>query len=116
MISVRQYDGITVVQPEIHRLDEMLGRQLVAAMREYLVPGATVILNLADVTYLNSEALGYITTCARRLAHHRGQLTVCCLQDGPRGVFRILRMERLLSGIFDSEEEALAALGQPLRH
>lgn len=63
MISVRKYDDVTVVQPEIHRLDEMLGRQLIAAMREYVTPGAKIVLNLSDVNYLNSEALGYISTC-----------------------------------------------------
>ena len=115
MIAVRQFESATVVQPEMHRLDEVLGRQLVAAMREYLVPGANIVLNLADVTYLNSEALGYITTCARRMAHHRGGLAVCCLQDGPRGVFRILRLDLLLAGIYKTEEEALAAFEQPAR-
>ena len=77
-------------------------------MRDYINPGAHIILNLADVVYLNSEALGYITTCARRLSHLHGSLAVCDLQEGPRGVFRILRMERVLRGVFDTEEEALA--------
>ncbi len=108
MISVRQFENLIVVRPETHRLDEMMGRQLVAAMRDYINPGAHIILNLADVVYLNSEALGYITTCARRLSHLHGSLAVCDLQEGPRGVFRILRMERVLRGVFDTEQEALA--------
>ncbi len=115
MISVRQCEDITIVRPEIHRLDEMLGRQLISAMREYLTVGAHVILNMTDVIYLNSEAIGYITTCARRQSHHCGGLAVCCLQEGPRGVFRILRMERVLSGVYDTEEEAIAALQKPVR-
>jgi len=115
MITVRQAENATVERPEVHRLDELLGRQLVAAMREHIRAGAYIVLNLEDVQYLNSEALGYITTCARRLMHHHGGLAVCCLQDGPRGVFRITRMERVLSGIFDTEEEALEALATPPR-
>ncbi len=115
MISVRKYDDVTVVQPEIHRLDEMLGRQLIAAMREYVTPGAKIVLNLSDVNYLNSEALGYISTCARRLLHHRGSLTVCGLQSGPQGVFRITRMERVLGGIFESEDEAVASFDQSIQ-
>ena len=31
MISVRQFENLIVVRPETHRLDEMMGRQLVAA-------------------------------------------------------------------------------------
>jgi anti-anti-sigma factor len=115
MISVRQCENVTVVQPHIHRLDEMLGRQLIASMRDYTVPGANIVLNLTDVEYLISEAVGYLMVCARRLAHHRGGLAVCCLQEGPRGVFRILRMDQILRGIYDTEEEAVATFEQPLR-
>jgi anti-anti-sigma factor len=115
MITVRQVDDVTVVRPEVHRLDELMGRQLVAAMREHISTGAHIVLNLEDVQYLNSEALGYITTCARRITHRRGGLAVCCLQDGPRGVFRITRMERILSGIYDTQEEAVEAWTTPQR-
>jgi anti-anti-sigma factor len=112
MIEVRQCDNVTVVQPAMHRLDELLGRQLIASMREYIVPGAKIVLNLSHVVYLNSEAMGYISTCARRMAHNRGAMAVCCLQDGPRGVFRILRMEKVLQGIYDTEDEAVTACQQ----
>ncbi len=108
MISVRQFENLTVVRPETHRLDEMMGRQLIAAMRDYIVPGAHIILNLEDVVYINSEAVGYITTCARRLSHQHGSLAVCGLQDGPRGVFHILRINRVLRGVYANEEEAVA--------
>jgi anti-anti-sigma factor len=116
MISVRQSNGITVVRPETHRLDELLGRQLIAAMRPYMVAGALVVLDLSDVCYLNSEAIGYLTTCARRLSHHRGGLAVCGLQEGPQGVFRVLRMERILRGVFASEQKAVEALSQQVAH
>ncbi len=113
MISVRQCDNVTVVRPETHRLDELMGRQLVSSMREYLGPGSQVVLNLADVVYLNSEAVGYLSACARRLAHHRGGMAVCCLQDGPSGIFRVLRVERILKGIYVTEEEAVEAMASP---
>lgn len=115
MLDVRQCEDVTVVRPEMHRLDEMLGRQLISAMREYALPRSKIVLNLADVTYLNSEAVGYISTFARRLSHHQGGVAVCCLQEGPRGVFHILRMDRILAGIYDSEEEAMASFKEPAR-
>ena len=92
-----------------------IGRELVTHMRDYLTPRANVILNLADVTYLNSEAIGFITACARRQKHRDGGLSVCCLRPGPREVFKILRMEQVLAGIHDTETDAISAFQKPTR-
>ena len=116
MIGTQQYENVTVVRPNIDRLDAVLGRQLISEMREYLAPRANVLLDLAAVKYLNSEAIGFITTCARRQRHRDGGLAVCGLQDGPREVFKTLRMEQVLAGIYDSVEDALTAFKQPVRH
>ena len=110
MFSVRHSGNVTIVQPEIDTLDEPAGRGLVAAIRELIQPEARIVLNLARVTYVNSAALGYIATSCRRLHHHRGQLAVCCLQDRPKSVFEFTRMDRILSGIFDTEQAALESL------
>ena len=115
MISTQQYGNVTVVRAEIDRLDAVLGRQLVTHMRDYLTPRANVILNLADVTYLNSEAIGFITASARRQKHRDGGLSVCCLRPGPREVFKILRMEQVLAGIYEAEADAIAAFEKPTR-
>lgn len=113
MIYVRQVGATLLVRPAVHRLDAVTGQQVVSQLRDHLVAGGKILLNLADVCYLNSEALGYITMCCRRARHYRGGISVCCLQDGPKGVFRLMRIGELLDGVFDTEDEALAALGCP---
>lgn len=65
-----------------------------------------VLLNLAEVPYIDSGGLGaimskYITLCKRN-----GQLKLCCLRERS---FRVLNMTRLLTVLesFDSEADAL---------
>jgi len=110
MISIRRDGQIVVVYPDVDRLDQMSGRDLVHQLRDHVASGAQILLNLQPITYINSEALGYITMCTRRAKHHRGALAVCCLQKGPAGVFKMMRLERVLDGVFKTEQEGVDAL------
>ena len=110
MVSVRQAGQVVIVRPEVDRLDDVSGRDVVHQLRDHVTRSAKLLLNMENVTYINSEALGYITTCCRRIRHHRGSLAFCCLQEGPRGVIKMTHLDQLLAGIYASEAEALVAL------
>jgi stage II sporulation protein AA (anti-sigma F factor antagonist) len=112
MFAVRRIQDVVIVQPEIERLDELAGRQLVAQMRTQFGFDAKILLDLSDVQFVNSAALGYIITYGRRVRHQHGSLAVCSLQDHPRGVFKITRMARNLSGVYDTESQALDAMAE----
>ncbi len=112
MISVEPLGDVVVIRPEVERLDSLNGKEVVSQLRPFIDQGAHVLLDLSQVTFINSESLGYITMCSRRLRHRSGSLRVCGLNDGPRSVFQMTRMDKILAGVFDSQEEALAAISR----
>jgi anti-anti-sigma factor len=109
MVSVEPQGKMVVVRPESERLDSVHGKAFVSQLRPYVDQGAHVLLDFSNVTFINSEALGYITMCLRRLRHRNGSLRVCGLNEGPLSVFRMIRMDQILDGVYDTLEDALAA-------
>lgn len=65
-----------------------------------------VLLNLDEVTYIDSAGLGMLVSRYLRVTKHEGQLKLCNLH---RRSFRVLDITNLLTVFetFDSEEEAL---------
>ena len=110
MASVEPKGEMVVLRPEFERLDSVHGREFVAQLRPYVDQGAHVLLDFSDVTFINSEALGYITMCLRRLRHRNGSLSVCGLKESVYSVFRMTRMDQILDGVYDTTEEARAAI------
>ncbi len=110
MASVEPKGEMVVIRPDVERLDSVHGKEFVGHLRPYIDQGAHVLLDFSEVTFINSEALGYITMCLRRLRHRNGSLSVCGLNDGPLSVFRMTRMDQILDGVYDTQEDAIAAI------
>jgi anti-sigma B factor antagonist len=107
-VEVLKPRGRLVGGPETTELTET-GRRLVA-------DGKTALLvDLADVEYVNSVALGAFTgpfaTCSRA----EGTLKVCNLQERVRYLFDVVRVNTLFT-YFDSADAALAAFAKESKH
>jgi anti-sigma B factor antagonist len=68
-----------------------------------------IILNLREVTYLDSAGLGELVSCYTRATH--SDATIVLTDVGPR-VHELLEMTNILTifDIFDSEAEAIASV------
>ena len=87
MTSVEPKGEMVVIRPDAERLDSVHGKEFVGHFRPYIDQGAHVLFDFSQVTFINSEALGYITMCLRRLRHRNGSLSVCGLERGPAEAF-----------------------------
>jgi anti-sigma B factor antagonist len=73
-----------------------------------------VVLNVAEVTALDSAGVGLLVRCMHRTRNASGDLKLCCV---PTRIAEVLRITRL-AGIFDvhgGEDEAIAAFYAPSR-
>ena len=68
--------------------------------------GRKVIINLADVHWIDSTGLGIIIRGRRVLQEAGGHLVLMNVGEGTRQVFSATKLDSVLS-IFDSEAEAL---------
>jgi anti-sigma B factor antagonist len=68
-----------------------------------------VILNFAGLEYMNSGGIGLLVTMLVRANRQRQRLMALGLTDHYRQIFSLTRLDEAI-GVFDTEEEALAAL------
>jgi len=72
----------------------------------------SVVLNLRLVKFINSTALGAIIKTSKVLGCEHGKLTIAHPSKFCRDIFSKVGLDRVVP-VFDTEEEAAAALGAP---
>jgi len=67
-----------------------------------------LVLNLQNVTYVNSTAIGAIVAVAQQVRRRKGDLKICGMKDDIRKVFDLVGASKILE-IFGTEQEALSS-------
>ena len=106
-VSKRIVDGITILDLQGRvTLGEATGK-MHEAVREALQDTANVILNLAEVPYMDSAGLGEMVGAFTTVTGRGGSLK---LLQPQRRLHELLRLTRL-STVFETYEEEAAAIG-----
>jgi anti-anti-sigma factor len=64
----------------------------------------TVLIDLANVDFIDSSALGTLVSCHTRLKLAGGRLYLCSLKDQIRNLFDISDMDRVFETFSDQDE------------
>jgi anti-sigma B factor antagonist len=67
-----------------------------------------LVLNMTDVSYMDSSGVGTLVELLRRVNAYKGKLALVNLAPRVRGVFEITKLDKFFN-IFPSEEQALQA-------
>ena len=111
-IKVRHVENVTVLQ-----LAGSLDISNAHHIRQTLIDetsdeSAQVVVNLRDLSFVDSSGLAALVQGLKRAREHQGKLCLCSLQSPARLIFEMTRLDKVFE-IFVSEEEAvLAAAGQ----
>ena len=73
------------------------------------VPSPKMVLDFSEVSHLSSSALGMLTTTHQTAKDAGGKLALCCLQPTIAEIFRITRLDEVLT-ISTTRDDALAAI------
>lgn len=65
-----------------------------------------ILLNLQNLAYINSTAIGSIVALAQQVRRSKGDLKLCCMKEETRKVFDLVGASKILE-IFDTEQQAL---------
>jgi anti-sigma B factor antagonist len=71
---------------------------------------AKVVLNLAEVNFVDSSALALMVKGMKRCRQQRGDLYLCSLQQPVRVIFELTRLDKAFA-IYTAETEAVSAFG-----
>lgn len=106
-LSARAGQACTVVHGA-GELDMDTSPQLQDLLQEITDKGATrVVLDLADVTFMDSSGLGVLMVWFKELDDRGGRLCVAAVREPVKYVFRLSAVDRVLS-VYDTVDAAEA--------
>jgi anti-sigma B factor antagonist len=76
---------------------------------ESINAGAThIVVDLTDVSFIDSTALGVLVSGAKRVRPQNGSLDIVCRDENISRIFEITGLDRIF-GIYSTREKALGA-------
>jgi anti-sigma B factor antagonist len=107
-IAVLTENGVTVVSPK-GELDAFTAPGLSEAFRRASSDGRDVVVDLGDVAFMDSTALGIVVRAVRELGEDGRAVRVVLPRGTARRVFEITTVDRVLP-VAGSRTDALAEL------
>ena len=83
-------------------------KKLYGLFKTYIAEGNRIIVNMADVDFVDSTALTTLVRAQRMAGAKGGGLVLCELQQPARIIFELTRLDTVFE-IFPDEQAALAA-------
>ena len=109
-MKVRKVNDAAILSPHGWLMGGDETEQFEKAIRQLLEEGNRCLLvNLGDVSMMNSTALGVLTGCRTSYVKRDGRMVLCNLDKKLDHIFLITKLA-LLFDTYPSEKEALAAL------
>lgn len=106
--TVQDFNDVAVVLIHADHLDASRAEEFKADMTPIIEENQKVVLDMRELTFVDSAGLGAVLSCLRRLAAGGGDLKLCNLTKPVRASFEIARMHRVVE-ITDSDTDAVKA-------
>ncbi|MGD9126404.1 MAG: STAS domain-containing protein [Planctomycetia bacterium] len=100
-------ENVSVIQPPTTTLDTRNVNEFRESIQEFLSEKKCLILDMSNVTFVDSSGLGVLLSALKQTSSVGGSLRLACLQDEVLNLFRLVRMNRVFE-IFETVDEALA--------
>jgi len=79
-----------------------------ALVETYSKQPKRMVINLAEVSYMDSSGIGTLVEVLRKVKSYRGKLVLCGLSERVQSVFEITKLDQFFT-IVKTEEEALSS-------
>lgn len=107
-LKTHKIDDVMIVGVPGPNLDISSSDAFKIAMAPILASDRKVVLDLGDVEFMDSSALGSFLTCLRQLNAAGGDMKLCRMRKTIRNLFELVRMHRVFE-ILDTADEAAAS-------
>jgi anti-sigma B factor antagonist len=106
---VHQDDVVTVAMVRALKLDAANVKAFKQELKKLEVPAGTLLLDLAEVDFMDSPGLGALMSALRQATTRGGELSLCGLSASVRYVVEIVRMHKIVD-VYNDRSEALRTL------
>ena len=108
LMKLREESGIKILEIKTD-LSSYAASDLRKALEDLLAEKVErVVVNLSQVSHINSTAVGALVGVAKRLRQSGGDLKICALEDNLTRTFNLIGASSVVE-IYESENSALAA-------
>ena len=108
--STLRIRDVLVVQVPEDALNAIHSSQFKCTIKPLLEENGRILLDMGGIEFLDSAGCGALLSCLRHVNSRGGQLRLCCVQKPVETLFKLVRIDRIIS-IHGSREEALVAFG-----
>jgi len=108
----RQENNVIIVTLDAKSVDYRNAeayKNIVGSLAAGAEQGSTLLLNLENVTFMDSSGLGILLFARRALEAKQGSLAACNVQGYVVNLFKLTSLDRVIK-LFPNEELALMAL------
>ncbi len=108
LMSIREDSGVKIIEIKTD-LSSYAASDLRKVLEGLLAEKIDkVVVNLSQVSHINSTAVGALVGVAKRLRQNGGDLKICALADNLTRTFNLIGASSVVE-IYESEKSALAA-------
>jgi len=101
--------NVLVIKPLDKTIDAASGKDFKEAVMDWVGKGhRLLVLDLANVDFVDSSGLGSVVSCLKALGSG-GSMVVCGVQETVGSLFKLTRMNKVFK-IFETQGEAVRAL------
>ncbi|MGH1578567.1 STAS domain-containing protein [Planktotalea sp.] len=114
MIQTTKHEkGLVVVRPGVERLTAVNAGAFKSEVAELIDAGSSqLVIDFEEVTFLDSSGLGALVGIMKKMGH-RGDISVCSLDEELKIMFKISRMDRVFTS-FPDAKSAVSKLSERL--
>ncbi len=108
MLKSERSDGVIVCSFELTNKLNSINSDAVKkeAGGHFEVPGTRLIMDLGNISFIDSSGFGALLSLMRSARTNSGMLLICNITPGVMKVFRLLQLDKVFE-IYDSREECL---------
>ena len=105
-MTVIEKDGVRVLTLETEHLDALNSEEMKKKLIDSTNGAEKVIINLGNITFIDSSGLGVILTVFRHVKEQNSNMVLCSVKETVKILFKLVRLSHMIQ-IFDSESEAM---------
>ena len=107
MLAIIEKSGdVTIVKMNLDALDSGNEKRFKKEVISTLEPNSKVVLDLSEVSFIDSSGLGAMLSCYRHVQCHQWRPETMRLNEQVRTLFELVRMHRIFD-IYGTREEAI---------
>ena len=106
----KSQDGLSaIILVHSESLDASNVKAFKAALQPALAAHQNIILDMSELSFVDSSGLGALLSCLRTMSNKNGQLKLCSMAKPVKALFELVRMHRIFS-IYNDRAAASCAL------